>query len=364
MQNESNPQPPLVPTGQPQTTPPEPPVQIESASSPQQPQQPVQAKVRWYKSTLFIALLLVFIPPVGLILMWLLAPWKKYVKGLVTVPVVITSAVFLLMFANLVQSVVGQVGVLKDEPARMEQFLKEKYGKDFVVKNGKIENGGDALFGVKFKTYKATVSPTDDTNMEFTASRIVEGESLDGGENSPDKQNYSDDYILRLWTAELQDKVNNAISTQPVDVFSVDFHVGLTKNRASIAAFYDKIWGTTPTYDELTLELKQELTLASSPKALGPMTAENVEAYAATMIAIRDALDPNRQGLGVQVNEFGVYDKEEGGKELGKWQNLAFVKLVEVESIDELTPYFVKWTDGYGKYYNPETREFDVNHPN
>lgn len=364
MQNEPNSQPPLPPVDQPQPTPPQLATQVESVSNPEQPQSPTQPKVSWYRSTLFIVLLLIFIPPAGLILMWLLAPWKKYVKGLVTVPAVITSAVFLLMFTNLVQSVVGQVDLLRDEPARMEQFLKEKYGKDFVVKNGKIVNGGDALFGVKFKSYKATVSPSDNTSMEFTASRIVEGESLDGGESSPDKQNYSDDYILQLWTAELQEKVNNATSIQPINVFSVDFHVALTKNRESMAAFYDKIWGTAPTYNELSLELKQELTLASTLKAVGPMTAENVEAYAKTMIAIRDALDPNKQGLGVQVNEFGVYDSEKGGRELGKWQNIAFVKLVKVESIDELTPYFVKWTDGYGKYYNPVTREFDVNHPN
>ena len=310
---------------------------------------PVREVTKWYKSTLF---------------MWLLAPWKKYVKALVTVPVIFSSAVFLLASIGIIQVAVNQGSILKDEQVKIEHFLEEKYGKDFVIKNGKIVNGGDIFLGFNFKTYKADVSPADDTDMVFTASRIVEGQTLDGGQDSPDKLNYSDNYLLQLWTFELQDKVKDVVMSQPIDAFDVNFHVGLTKNRASIAEFYDKIWGRAPSYSELTLELKQELTLASDIKAVGPIDAKKVEAYAATMIAVRDLLDSKRQGLGVQVNSFEIYSNQKDNKQLGKWQNVGFVKLDKVESINELTPYFVQWTNGYGKYYNPKTRVFDVSHPN
>lgn len=296
--------------------------------------------------------------------MWLLAPWKKYIKALLTLPLIFTSVVFLLVSFSVVQGVTQTGGLLKNEEIKMEKFLEEKYGKDFVIKSGKIVNGGDVLFGVRFKTYKAEVSPVDDTNMVFTASRVVEGRALNVSEDSPAKLNYSDDYLLRVWTLELEDKVKSAVMNQPINAFDVDFRVGLARNKESIAKFYDNIWGKTPSYSQLPLELKQELSLMSHIKVTGSMTAERVEAYAAAMIAMRNVLDSNRQGLDVQVSHFEIYRSQEDDEKLGEWQNVGFVKLAKVESIDELTPYFIKWTDGKGKFYNPKTRAFDINHPN
>lgn len=318
---------------------------------------------KWYKSTWFIVLLLILVPPLGLLWMWILAPWKIYIKTLVTVPVIFTSAVLLVTLAGVIQSGVIHGTVLREEQARMESFLGKKYGKKFAIKDGKISNDGDLLLGFKFKTYRASVSPTDNPSVSFTASRVIEGQALNAGEDSPDKMNYSDDYVLRLWTRELQDKVIKVVMDQPIDAFDVAFRVGLAKNRATVAEFYDKIWGTVPNYEQLPLELKQHLSMSVDIKAVGPVDANKVEAFAGAMIAARDSLDPNKQGLDVQITTFEVYRNEKDSKPGWEWQNVGHVKLREVESIDELTPYFVKWTDGTGQYYNPKTRAFDLNNP-
>ncbi|MBM3210463.1 hypothetical protein FJZ39_03955 [Candidatus Saccharibacteria bacterium] len=324
---------------------------------------PTRQATRWYKSTLFVVLLLVFIPPLGLILMWLAAPWKKYIKVLVTIPVIFSSAVFLLISATIAQSAITQIDTLKNERARMEQFLEEKYGKNFSIKNGKIVNRGDALLGFNFKTYEAEVSPMDDDSVVFTASRIVKGQSLDGGESSPDKLNYSDDYLLQSWTRELEEGVDKVVMNQPIGATDVNFRVGFTKTRASIAEFYDKIWGTAPTYQKLPLELKQELILMSDIKAAGQVDSSNIEDYASTMIAVRDWLDPDRQGLAVRVNSFEIYNRKEDKNPRWEWQNVGFIKLDKVESVHELTPYFIQWGPDTGRYYNPKSREFDMRHP-
>lgn len=352
----------------PQQTPPQPTSisepQIQSSVNNTSPTQlPSPKATKWYKSTWFIVLLLVFVPPLGLILMWLLAPWKKYIKVLVTVPLIYTSAVFLVASASIVQSAITYGNVAREEQTKMENFLEDKYGKKFVVKSGKIVDGSDFLLRIKAKSYQADVSPSDDAAVTFTASRIIEGQSLDGGANSPDKLNYSDDYVLKLWTRELQDGVKEAMNRQPIRAFATDFRVGLTGTKAYRAEFYDKIWGTVPTYGELSVELKQKLTLAIDIKAVGPVDANTVEAYAHAMIAARDFLDPDQHNLRVQVTDFKIYHNEKDSKPGWEWQNVGQVQLREVHSINELTPYFVQWTNGYGKYYNPETRSFDLNNP-
>ena len=86
---------------------------------------PVREVTKWYKSTLFIVLLLIFIPPAGLVFMWLLAPWKKYVKALVTVPVIFSSAVFLLASIGIIQVAVNQGSILKDEQVKREDARKQ-----------------------------------------------------------------------------------------------------------------------------------------------------------------------------------------------------------------------------------------------
>ena len=318
---------------------------------------------KWYKSTWFIVLLLVLVPPLGLLCMWLLAPWKKYIKALVTAPVIFTSAVFLVTCVGAIQSVVTHGTLLREEQTRMESFLELKYGKKFVIKDGKISNDGDLLLGFRFKTYKANVSPTDNLSVSFTASRVIEGRALNTAGDSPDKMNYSDDYVLQLWTRELQDSVIKVVMNRPIDAFAVNFRVGLAKNRATIAEFYDKIWGTVPSYGQLPLELKQQLSLSVDIKAVGPVDANKVEAFAGAMIAVRDSLDPNKQGLDSQITTFEVYNNKKDSKPGWEWQNIGHVKLREVESIDELTPYFVKWTDGTGQYYNLKTRVFDLDNP-
>lgn len=348
MQNDTSQQPFAQPTHQPQPTP--------LATPPP----PTRRTTKWYASSLFILFMLICIPPLGLIMMWLVSRWKPYIKVLVTIPVAFNIAVFLLIVIGGIQGAITTRETLKNEPVKMERFLKEKYGKNFIVRHGKITQGGDVLFGISFKTYQASVSPVDNPNMVFTASRIVEGESLDGGASSPDTINYSDNYLLQLWTNELQGNVKSVIMSQPIGAFSADFQVALVKNRASIAEFYDTIWGTTPTYDELPLNLKQELSLISNIKALGPVNAHTITAYAATMIAVRNALDPMRENLNIRVDSFKIYHRQGDTTPGWEWQNINFIKLDTVESTDTLTPYFIQWTNGYGKYYDLKTHEFDA----
>ncbi len=290
-------------------------------------------------------------------------PVKWYRSNRTIVTIVILLFLLFILIVTFQSLLIKQGSLLRGEQVKMESFLKDKYGRDFVVKEGHISNGGDVIFKVNFKTYKAKVSPLNDPSVVFTASRIIEGRSLDGGQDSPDKLNYSDDYLLTLWTHELKDRVDKTIASQPINVFFNDFHVDLAKTKSSTAAFYDRIWGTVPKYNELPLELKRQLTLSNDIKVQGSMNAAGVERYATAMIAIRDVLDPAKDQLDVLISSFEIYNDQRGGEKLGEWSNVGFVKLNKVKSINELTPYFVKWTNRYGKYYNTSTHEFDNNHP-
>lgn len=332
-------------------------------AAPPPQEKPAQAlKPVWYRRLLVHIVAMVLVPPVGLLAMWLFAPWKKHIKLLLTIPLLFTSAVFILSSILIFQEIGRQSAVLGEEKIRIERFLQQKYSKQFTVKSGKIAIGGDVLFGVNFKTYQAQVSPVDDPATVFTASRIVSGQSLDGGANDPDKLNYFDEYLQVLWAKELRGELEKAVHKESTDVFAISYHVSLMANRQSRAEFYDAIWGTVPKYKDLSLEQKKKIAHVADIKSQGTVDSSNIVSHANTMLAVKSGIDPNKEVKDIVVIYKVYHDKSD--KNPGwQWQNSTQVEFENVSNADEIIPYFIEWREGRGLYYNPKTKQFDLTNP-
>lgn len=336
---------------------------MPSYRSPKQKAIVVQpTKMKWYKRTSVNIAVMLLVPPVGLFTMWLFLPWKKYIKLLITLPLLFTSAVFLLTCVILVQDVNRQNAKVEEEKTKIERFLKEKYSKQFTVKNAKIVQRGDVLFGVAFREYQANVSPVDDLSIVFTAGRIVSGQSLDGGANDPDKYNYHDGYLQELWERELKERVESAIHREPTDVFDINYSVSITVSQKTKVEFYDAIWATVPTYAELPANQKKRITHIAKIKSYGTVDASNIISHANTMRAVKQAVNSNDESLRVVV-EYEVYRDKKDQNPRWEWQGNGRVSPGEATSAEELIPYFIEWRDGRGLYYNPNAKQFNLQQP-
>jgi hypothetical protein len=311
---------------------------------------------KWYMRAWVIVLTSLLVPPLGVVLMWRYAPWGRGLKQIITVPLIFTSAVFFVAFAGVLRGMDGQVGT---EKLRMEKFLEQKYSKKFDVRSGKISRGGDALFGVSFKTYKAGVSPRDNPNMTFEASRIVSGESLDGGANDPDIVNYHDEYLMTLWANELRGEVEAVARKSPASVTDFSFRVSLAKNRQARADFYQTIWGTVPQYKNLSSEQKNMLTYVTELKSHGVVNSSNISDHAKTMLAVKNVINPSHEKISMPL-KYEVYQNTSDKKP--KWEYRG--RFTEANSVEDLLPQFIEWGERTGKYYNMKTKKFDLAHPN
>lgn len=285
-----------------------------------------------------------------------------YVKVLLTLPLIFTSAVFLLTATTLSERLMGNIGRVGEENSKLETFLEKKYAKPFTVTKGKIVRGGDAFLGVRFTSYKAEVSPEDDAGLTFEASRIIEGQSLDGGAGDSDRLSYYDSYLEVLWAEEIEGNVKTAVDEQGTDVYDFSFTVGVAGTQQYRADFYDAIWGTVPKYSELSAELKQKISFVAKMKSAAGLEPNNVLSHAKTVYAISQAIDPDMQGIEANV-EYAIYREKGDREEAGKWSRSPSFRMKDVKSATELQPYFVKWTDGKGQYYNMDTKQFDLNWP-
>lgn len=100
-------------------------------------------------------------------------------------------------------------GNFVEEKAKMEQHLKEKFGKDFVVKSIKYyreQLGGD-------KRIRAVVHPADDSELEFEVLKLL-GDSKWAFKNSQ----YTDDYLYTLWKKQMTKKVIQEFETEIAEV--------------------------------------------------------------------------------------------------------------------------------------------------
>lgn len=88
------------------------------------------------------------------------------------------------------------------EQHKMAQYLKEKYGKEFIVENYRIEGGG---IGVEGDPY-VDAYPVDDSSLRFEVWNRADYRK---GESA-----YSDTYPDRIWERESRNDIANLVSKQ------------------------------------------------------------------------------------------------------------------------------------------------------
>lgn len=103
----------------------------------------------------------------------------------------------------------GNGGDLVEEKAKMEQYLKDKFGKDFVIDSigyYREQLGGD-------KRIRAVVCPEDDSDLKFEVKKLL-GDKKWAFTNSQ----YSDKYLNTLWNKQITQKVIQGFETEITDV--------------------------------------------------------------------------------------------------------------------------------------------------
>lgn len=84
---------------------------------------------------------------------------------------------------------------MNPEEKKMATYLQEKYGKEFVVKNYRVEGAGLGVEGDP----TAEGYPKDDTSLEFVV--------IDRGKFKEGKHAYSDDYPGAVWSREESENI-------------------------------------------------------------------------------------------------------------------------------------------------------------
>lgn len=343
---------------------PRPPKQVPTQQQPLPPSPPeseraplLKSETKWYRRTWMSVLTILLTPPIGFFVMWLFAPWKKYVKILITVPLIFTSMFFVLTLTGIVQNTVNQFTQSGPEKVKLESFLEQKYSKQFIVKKGEIVSSGG--FGVKFTSYKAEVSPRDDPGIVFQAGRIVSGQDLAGKSSSdPDRINYHDDYLETLWSNELTNATSSNVKsiTPGFSSYSLDLSLGGTHTyRASV---FDSLWGTAPRYSDLSNDIKKKLGGNVELKSEGSVDSSNIRSYAEAVLEVRRAIDSKNIGLSTWVH-YGIYKNKDDPKPTWELKTPSEGTMLTITP-ERLESYFIEWSNGYGRNYNPKTGVFDA----
>lgn len=130
-------------------------------------------KKKWYKSTWFTILTLIFIFPLGLFLMWKYMDWKRWVKILITVLIVIIA------IANLTNSAENEDEQKDDDKKQEHKQTDEKNKKEKNVKKKDVEKTGEKLEKSNVKIPKAmTEDKYKDVIRSYQMQIQLTGEDL------------------------------------------------------------------------------------------------------------------------------------------------------------------------------------------
>ncbi len=191
--------------------------------------------------------------------------WCKEHSAGIFIAVSIVGIIVAMVTMSLVQTN-NEIAQAKKE---MATYLHNKYGKEFVVENYRVEGDG---FGVEGDP-TADASPKDDSALKF--------EVWDRGKFSVGQHAYSDNYLRYMWSKQARQKSSSyiqttfpenegfSIETGPVDTVKFEFPQGITPTfeealekygdqmfyRVSIRAVVDPA-DTEPSNDRLQQALK------------------------------------------------------------------------------------------------------------
>jgi hypothetical protein len=125
----------------------------------------------------------------------------------------------------------GRGNVLSDEKVKMQDWLKEKYGKEFIVDS--IDYYTQYLGAPK--EIKGIIYPIDDKDLKFEIKKFA-----DGGTYAPDNSLYLETYYKYLWEKQYNNQIRNIIKS---DYLTIDI-------SAPYATFDKEVKGRTLSIDE------------------------------------------------------------------------------------------------------------------
>lgn len=338
------------------------------------PSSAINTPLPFHRKKIFIVLTLIFLPPLGILFMWLWSHWKVSVKILFTVlliPMTLTALMFWLVCVAVVQRVIvggnsdsriiQQVGFdkkrdLASEKEKMLHFLQTKYGKEFTFKNGKFED--TASLGFRFTTFIAEVSPVDDPNVSIRCSRLTSGLSLDRKSTDPDYKNYGDNYPEMLWTKQESESTNQFLISKygylPQHEVKVSMLGGINRDQ-----YLNTTKGAPLVLADLPKDVKSRLSYIIHLDIEGEVLKSNIIDHAQSIVDINNyALS---RGMGDVMITYIVLDSSMNRNIQYEWQGVGNHRARGLTKAIDAVPYFTRSGVGkYVQYYNSSKGKYEV----
>lgn len=165
---------------------------------------------------------------------------KKYLKKL------IGGVLILGLFASLIGCSSGSKERLEQEKVEVKEYLKEKYGKEFVITDAEYYRANEN----SRKTIVTYAHPADDPDLEFWVQGAVEG------------GDYRIDFYLReYWGKEGQKMLKPLMDELYGD--TILFEVG-AGDGAKGGELYKKMWGRVPSLEEIIRDYPTAVSINAS----------------------------------------------------------------------------------------------------
>lgn len=147
---------------------------------------------------------------------------------------------------------------MNQEEQKMALYLKEKYGKEFIVENYRVEGAGLGVEGDP----TADVHPRDDTTIRFLI--------WDRGKNKEGKHAYSDEYPGALWAKEETENIRPRL--QEIFGYVPEYDV-----RIHTAAHLDgKIKGKVGSFENAAQEYGDKIAYTLEVKTDKPLNEDSM----------------------------------------------------------------------------------------
>lgn len=147
--------------------------------------QPFNSKKKWYESNILIILLIIFLFPIGLFMMWKFSKWNKVLKIVITV---FGSIIFLLSFGNnqsapTIKNEEPSKEVIQEIPVEEKEISEEEYKASCEKFEYKLIARNPADYENKNVSISGKVIQVSEGLFDTVTLRIATKESEYGGYN-------------------------------------------------------------------------------------------------------------------------------------------------------------------------------------
>ncbi|MBA8777712.1 Ltp family lipoprotein, partial [Staphylococcus schleiferi subsp. coagulans] len=192
-------------------------------------------KKKWYKSTWFTILTLIFIFPLGLFLMWKYMDWKRWVKILITVLIAIIA---IINFTGTSES---------DNQPSKEQTTEQKDSDSKEESDEEIDTTDSSAIEEKPTEEKATSKPTREQKA-----------ALNKAETYSEMMHMSKAGIYKQLTSEYGEKFPADAAQYAVDNLKADYKKNALEKAKDYAEQQDM--STDAIYDQLISSYGEQFT--------------------------------------------------------------------------------------------------------